>query len=153
MTQPSAHLHLIIRALIYNPPGPDDVDKIKQLMVELVEHVRMQVLVAPIAAYCHDIGNEGITSTIILTTSHAALHIWNLPDSEPSIMQFDLYSCSSFTPEEVIEFLKTKFDVLKVDYKFLDRENDVIEYKTSKIKFLVNYILKKFSSFKIVDHS
>ena len=122
--KPSAHLHLIVQAKLHNPPGPDSVNDIKQLMTDLVAHVRMHVLVAPSATYCTDKGNEGITSTVILSTSHSAMHIWDFPDSdEPALMQFDLYSCAAFTPEEVIQFLKDRLGIYDVAYKFLDREN------------------------------
>jgi S-adenosylmethionine/arginine decarboxylase-like enzyme len=116
-------MHLLIRAEIMNPPGPNDCEKINQFMSKLVEHVRMSVMLEPVTAWCDDEGNEGITSTVILTTSHASMHIWNNNPPAPSIMQFDLYSCATFTVAEVFSFIRDHFEVVHADYKFLDREH------------------------------
>lgn len=91
-------------------------------MTGMVKHVRMQVMTEPATAWCNDEGNEGLTSTVILTTSHCSMHIWNLMEPQPSIMQFDLYSCAPFTIEEVFEYIKQHFVVIKADFKFLDRD-------------------------------
>lgn len=122
--KPSAHLHLLINAKIKNPPGPNDCDKVNEFMRGLVSHVRMKVMIEPVSAWCSDLGNEGITSTVILTTSHCAMHIWNFPDPHDSVMQFDLYSCAPFQVNEVMEFISKHFDVVSASYKFLDRETD-----------------------------
>ncbi len=87
----------------------------------------MKVMLPPTSAWCNEPGNEGITSTVILTTSHCAMHIWNLPEPEPSIMQFDLYSCAPFEVMEVIEYITKHFSVISASYKFLDRENELTE--------------------------
>lgn len=116
-------MHLLIRAGIRNPPGPTDCKKISNIMQGIVEHVRMKVMIAPATAWCNDEGNEGITSTVILTTSHCSMHIWNNPEPALSIMQFDLYSCATFNVNEVFEYLNSHFVIVTADYKFLDREN------------------------------
>lgn len=121
--KPSAHLHLLINAQIKNPPGRNDCEMINEFMRGMVKHVRMKVMLDPVSAWCDEPGNEGITSTVILTTSHCVLHIWNLPEDEPSIMQFDLYSCAPFGIDEVMDFIKQHFDVMSAAYKFLDRES------------------------------
>lgn len=120
--KPSAHLHLLIRAEIQNPPGPNDCDKVNAIMRGLVEHVRMKVMLEPVSAFCTDAGNEGITSTVILTTSHCAMHIWNNVAPDPSIMQFDLYSCAPFEVNEVFSYLRQHFEIDNASFKFLDRE-------------------------------
>lgn len=93
----------------------------------MVEHVRMKVMLDPVSAWCDEPGNEGITSTVILTTSHCAMHIWNMPDPHPSVMQFDLYSCAHFEIEEVFDYINRYFNVLSASYKFLDRETGLTE--------------------------
>jgi S-adenosylmethionine/arginine decarboxylase-like enzyme len=132
--KPSAHLHLLINASILNPPGPDDCEKINAFMRGMVEHVRMKVMLDPVTAWCDEPGNEGITSTVILTTSHCAMHIWNLPDPEPSMMQFDLYSCAKFEVSEVFEYLSSYFDIVDASYKFLDRETGMIEIENGQVQ-------------------
>ena len=130
--KPSANLHLIVQALIKNPPIANDCDRISDFMREMVEHVRMKVLFEPVTRWCTDEGNEGITSVIGITTSASWIHIWNNPVPELSRVEFDLYSCSPFTPREVIEKLRTEFDVVKISYKFLDRDNDLKELESGK---------------------
>lgn len=125
--KPSAHLHLLVNAQITDPPGPDSCDRINEFMRGMVEHVRMKVMLEPVTAWCDEPGNEGITSTVILTTSHCAMHIWNLPGPGHSIMQFDLYSCAPFGVEEVFEYIARHFKVVRASYKFLDRESDLRE--------------------------
>lgn len=125
--KPSAHVHLLINAQITDPPGPDSCEQINGFMRGMVDHVRMKVMLDPVTAWCDEPGNEGITSTVILTTSHCAMHIWNLPPGQPSMMQFDLYSCAPFEPKEVFDYISRHFNVLSASYKFLDRERDFIE--------------------------
>ena len=121
--KPSAHLHLLVNAEIKDPPGPGDCEKINEFMRGMVEHVRMKVMLDPVSAWCDEPGNEGITSTVILTTSHCAMHIWNMPEPHHSIMQFDLYSCAPFTAEEVFDYINQHFTVMSASYKILDRDN------------------------------
>ena len=133
--KPSAHLHLIVQATIRNPPVESECDRVSQFMTDMVSHVRMKVMIPPATAWCADQGNEGITSVVVLTTSHAVVHIWNMPEPYDSKFEFDLYSCSQFTPEEVIEQIKTAWDVTSIQYKFLDRENDLQELAAGKLNF------------------
>lgn len=134
--KPSAHLHLLINAAIVDPPGPQDLKKIDDFMTGLVKHVRMKVMLPPVSAWCDDLGNEGITSTVILTTSHCAMHIWNFPEPNLSMMQFDLYSCAPFTVDEVLEYISMNFKVVKASYKFLDRESDLVDVDAGKVMFV-----------------
>lgn len=120
---PSAHLHLMVRAEIANPPGPNQVDHVNAFMTNLVDHVRMKVLSPAVTLWCDEPGNEGITSSILLTTSNSVVHIWN----DTGLFEFDLYSCAPYTPDEVIDFIKQYFDVKKIVYKFIDRSTDLIE--------------------------
>ena len=121
--KPSAHLHLLVNAQIKNPPGPDCCEMVNEFMRSMVKHVRMKVMLDPVSAWCDEPGNEGITSTVILTTSHCVLHIWNFPEPHLSVMQFDLYSCAPFEVSEVMEFINQHFNVVLANYKFLDRES------------------------------
>jgi S-adenosylmethionine/arginine decarboxylase-like enzyme len=68
-------------------------------------------------------GNEGITGTVTLATSHASIHVW---DAEtPAMFQFDLYSCSEFTPEEVLGHINENFDLKDAHWSFIDRNSNV----------------------------
>lgn len=120
-------------AKLKNPPGPTDCEKVSNFMRGMVDHVRMKIMIEPSTAWCNDEGNEGITSTVVLTTSHCAMHIWNFPEPNESVLQFDLYSCAPFTAVEVIEYIAQNFDVTTAKYKFLDREDDFVEVDNGKV--------------------
>lgn len=122
----STHLHLMVRAEIVNPPGVNDVKAVDIFMTKLVDHVRMKVLSPAVTLWCDEPGNEGITSSILLTTSNSVVHIWNYEDGT-GLFEFDLYSCAPFTAEEVIDYIKTHFDVTKLAHKFIDRSLDLVD--------------------------
>jgi S-adenosylmethionine/arginine decarboxylase-like enzyme len=111
------HLHLIVRGFMVNPPTSEDV--LNSFLIELVDRVRMEILTGPHSVYCHDLGNEGVTGTVTLSTSHASMHVWDQKD--PALFQFDIYSCSEFTSEEVLSLLDEKFSIFDVTYLFIDR--------------------------------
>lgn len=123
---PQAHLHLMVRAEIVNPPGVNDVGAVVSFLSDLVDRVRMRVLMPPRALWCDEPGNEGITGDVLLTTSNSVVHIWNYDDGT-GLLEFDLYSCAPFTPEEVVNFIQERFQVTKVVYKFIDREHDLVD--------------------------
>ena len=103
----------------------------------MVEHVRMKVMLDPVSAWCDEPGNEGITSTVILTTSHCAMHIWNMPGPQPSVMQFDLYSCAPFEVSEVFDYINRYFKVQRASYKFLDREQGFTEISQGEYRQVI----------------
>jgi hypothetical protein len=85
----------------------------------------MKVLMGPYVVY-HDVpGNRGITGAAIIETSHIVMHVWDEPS--PALMQFDVYSCGEFDPEQICRLIQRDFEITKIDYKFLDRENDLTD--------------------------
>jgi S-adenosylmethionine/arginine decarboxylase-like enzyme len=112
------HLHLLVKATCKNPAT--EVEQLNDWFRRLVEKVRMVVVAGPTSVYVNEEGNEGLTGTVTLATSHASIHIWEKND--PPMFQFDLYSCSCFTVEEVLEHLD-EFDLTDVEYLFIDRNN------------------------------
>jgi S-adenosylmethionine/arginine decarboxylase-like enzyme len=121
--KPSAHLHLVVRALIKDAPEASEDFRIKCFLHDLVARVRMKVLAPASVAYCDEEGNVGWTGVILLTTSHSTIHIWNNPKPELSELQFDIYSCAPYTAEEVIDFISSRFDVAELQWKYLDRDS------------------------------
>jgi S-adenosylmethionine/arginine decarboxylase-like enzyme len=51
---------------------------------------------------------------------------------EPALMQFDVYTCGQLNPENIIEKIKNDFNISKIEYKFLDREQDLKEITKGK---------------------
>ena len=78
---------------------------------------------APSISYIDQKGNRGITCMALIETSHIVLHIWD--EKIPGLFQLDIYSCKDIKINLVLDFFKDSFDVVKLQYKFLDRENDL----------------------------
>ena len=110
------HLHLLVKGHIKNPPKSEEI--LNQWFKELVNKVRMVVVAGPTSVYVDEPGNEGITGTVTLATSHAAIHVWD--KQEPAMFQFDIYSCSCFKVSEVIEHLN-EFELIDCEWLFIDR--------------------------------
>lgn len=117
------HLHLLVKGYINTPPKEEV--HLNAFLKKLVNKVRMVVVAGPTSVYVNEVGNEGITGTVTLATSHASIHVW---DAEtPSMFQFDLYSCSCFTAEEVLEELNSWFELESANWIMLDRNGDTFQ--------------------------
>lgn len=116
------HKHLIVRAEVRDPPK--DPSWAEQWVKELVEKIGMKIMLGPYAKYSTMAGNRGLTVVSIIETSHVVLHSWD--ESNPSLIQLDVYTCGPFNPKIIFEELKV-FDPVKVEYKYLDREHNLTE--------------------------
>ena len=115
------HKHLIVRAEAINPPM--DVQHLTDWLHNFIDSINMKVLMGPYVIY-HDVpGNRGITGAAIIETSHIVMHVWDEPS--PALMQFDVYSCGEFDAEQICRLIQKDFNVVKIEYKFLDRENEL----------------------------
>ncbi|MDA8694569.1 S-adenosylmethionine decarboxylase [Alphaproteobacteria bacterium] len=123
MTQ--KHKHLIVRADIGWTPKEEDLNKISDWIRSLIRKIEMKLLAGPYTTYVNEKGNKGMTSVAIIETSHIALHIWD--EINPGLMQLDVYSCADFTPQDVFDEIEQTFDTKKIEYKFLDREKELVE--------------------------
>jgi len=123
MTQ--KHKHLIVRADIGWTPKEEDLNKISDWIRSLIRKIEMKLLAGPYTTYVNEKGNKGMTSVAIIETSHIALHIWD--ETNPGLMQLDVYSCADFTPQDVFDEIEQTFDTKKIEYKFLDREKELGE--------------------------
>jgi len=122
------HIHVLIKGYVKNPPRTEE--HLNDWFRRLVERVRMVVVAGPTSVYVNEPGNEGLTGTVTLATSHASIHVWD--NIEPAMFQFDLYSCSEFTPQEVIEHLE-EFDLVSCEYMFIDRNNEMKVVETGNV--------------------
>lgn len=110
------HQHLLMKVWVIKPPR--DVESINKWFVDLVHKVKMEVVAGPTSVYVDYPGNEGLTGTVTLATSHASIHIWD--HEEPAMIQFDIYSCKCFTFEDVFEQFK-EWIPLKAEWVMIDR--------------------------------
>ena len=125
MTQ--QHKHLIVRADIGWCPQEEDLNKITDWIRSLIKKIDMKLLAGPYTTYVNEKGNKGMTSVAIIETSHIALHIWD--EVSPGLMQLDVYSCADFIPPDVFDKVNELFQTIKMEYKFLDREKELVEVK------------------------
>ena len=114
------HLHLLVKGYVQNPPRSEEI--LNNWFKELVDKVRMKVVAGPTSVYVDEPGNEGITGTVTLATSHSSIHVWDAQD--PAMFQFDIYSCSEFSPEEVLGHINEHFDLQEAYWSFIDRNHD-----------------------------
>jgi S-adenosylmethionine/arginine decarboxylase-like enzyme len=119
---PLVHKHLIVRAEVTNPPKDETLAK--EFLKELIEGINMKILFGPEAKYVDIPGNRGLTCFAIIETSHVVMHTWD--ECEPAMIQLDVYTCGALDTDVVFDFLR-RFGVIKMDYKFLDRETDLKE--------------------------
>ena len=125
MTQ--QHKHLIVRADIGWCPQEEDLNKISDWIRSLIKKIDMKLLAGPYTTYVNEKDNKGMTSVAIIETSHIALHIWD--EVSPGLMQLDVYSCADFNPPDVFDKVNELFQTIKMEYKFLDREKELVEVK------------------------
>jgi len=112
------HQHLLVRGFCEKPFT--DVEKLNKWFIDLVHKVEMEVVAGPTSVYVNEIGNEGLTGTVTLATSHSSIHIW---DSFPeSLFQFDIYSCKIFDVNVVLEHLD-QMKLIKYDWLVIDRND------------------------------
>jgi S-adenosylmethionine/arginine decarboxylase-like enzyme len=69
------HQHLLVKCWVTNPPKKEEL--LNKWFNYLVETVGMKVVAGPTSVYVSEPGNEGLTGTVTLATSHASVHIWD----------------------------------------------------------------------------
>ncbi len=121
------HLHLLVKGYITNPPKSEET--LNDWLRELVSKVGMVVVAGPTSIYVNEPGKEGITGTVTLATSHASIHVWDA--LELPMFQFDLYSCSEFTPDQVLSHINEHFTLQSATWQFIDRNTDEFELISS----------------------
>ena len=114
------HQHLLVKCWVTNPPKKEEL--LNKWFNYLVETVGMKVVAGPTSVYVNEPGNEGITGTVTLATSHAAIHVWDAQN--PSMFQFDLYSCSDFTSTQVLNHIDEWFGLIEAHYQMIDRNGN-----------------------------
>ena len=122
------HKHLIIRAEANKVPTDEEI--LINWLKEFIDFIGMKILMGPYVKYCKIEGNRGITGIAVIETSHIAIHIWDEP--VPALIQMDVYSCADFDPYKIANKIKEDFDVVKIDYKYLNRETGLKPIRLKK---------------------
>jgi S-adenosylmethionine/arginine decarboxylase-like enzyme len=112
------HKHLILDVTLKSPPT--SVRQVEGWLVRLVSVLGMKLLSGPHVCACNDLGNEGVTGLVVLSTSHCSIHVWD--KAEPPFARIDVYSCKPFDISNV-EKLVMEFDPIDCRYIVIDRNN------------------------------
>lgn len=97
-------------------------------LTKLVDKIDMKIIKGPFASYVDKDGNKGLTAIVMIETSHIAFHIWD--ETDPGLLQFDLYTCGSLDLDTVFEVMRESFDIEKLEYNLFDREDGFFLEKT-----------------------
>ena len=117
------HKHLLVNAKVRNPikTEQEGID----FLTNLVNQIDMKIIKGPFASYVDKDGNKGLTAIVMIETSHIAFHIWD--ETDPSLVQFDLYTCGKLELDKVLSIFKQTFDVKKLEFVLFDRENGFVQ--------------------------
>ena len=121
------HKHVIIRAEVLDPPTDEKL--VSEQVKDLIKLIGMKLLLGPYAKYVTMPGNRGLTVASIIETSHIVMHTWD--ECDPALIQLDVYTCGPFDPKIVFDWLE-QYRPIKIDYKYIDREHDIIEVSMQK---------------------
>ncbi len=109
------HKHLLIKGVITSKfKNPEAM---KLVLECIVKKIGMHKVTAPQAYYVTDEGNEGLTGSINLATSHIAMHVWD----KTGLLMADVYSCKDFNVEDVQYVLKTMIGLKEWEILVIDR--------------------------------
>ena len=111
------HNHVLINGFTLLPPT--DEKQTIAWMQKLVDSIGMKSIQGPFASYVTKEGYRGLTATVMIETSHIAMHVWD--ESDPAFMQFDLYTCSTLPVEQVIKNLEDHFGLFNYNVLVLER--------------------------------
>jgi spermidine synthase len=113
------HKHFILNAIVKNPINNEEA--CNKFLTDLVEIVDMEILVPASSKYCDIPGNEGVTGTIIITTSHISIHIW--PNEPQPYIRMDVYSCKDFDHHKIVEYVDQSMGIVEKGGCIIDRNN------------------------------
>ena len=113
------HKHILVRGYCGNPPKDGQI--VYYWLKEFVEKIGMKIIRGPFSAYVDAEGNRGMTAVVMIETSHIAFHVWD--ESDPSLVQFDLYTCSELNTSVVLQEVEKFFNMTQYEYLLYDRES------------------------------
>jgi S-adenosylmethionine/arginine decarboxylase-like enzyme len=112
------HNQLLVNGYSDNPPVNEAF--ISKWMENLVEEIGMKIIKGPFTAYVTKEGNRGLTAIVMIETSHIALHVWD--ETNPGMIQFDLYTCSTLPVGLVIKSLEDNLGLKDYKHMVIERE-------------------------------
>ena len=119
------HKHMVLNATVRVPLISEE--GCKNWLRKLVDIIDMKILIEPVAKYCDTAGNEGVTGTVVIETSHASIHVWH--KEEQPVIKMDVYSCKDFEPDAIVKFVNETMDIISGGYMVLDSNGVLPEQK------------------------
>ena len=116
------HKHLLVNAKITKPLQNENEGI--EFLRNLVNKIDMKILQGPFATYLDVPQNRGLTAIVLIETSHIAFHIWD--ESDPALLQFDLYTCGPLNQQDVLDVINQQFEPAFLEYVLFDRENGFV---------------------------
>lgn len=114
------HKHMVLNASVRHPLVNEDA--CKNWLEKLVSIIGMNILIPPVAKFCDTTGNEGVTGTVVIETSHASIHVWHM--EEVPYIKMDVYSCKDFDCQDIVNFVRETMDVVTGGYAIIDRNGN-----------------------------
>ena len=113
------HKHLLLRGHCSKPPVDSEITH--YWLKSLVEKINMKIIRGPFVSYVTEPGNRGTTAVVMIETSHIAFHVWD--ETDPALLQFDLYTCSELNVSIVLNQIQKFFDMVEYQYIIFDRQD------------------------------
>jgi len=117
------HKHVLIKAYANKAPQTSQ-SELNSWLEDLVRAIDMKIVIPPRSVYVEAAGNAGLTGSVNIETSHAAIHIWC--EETPNLIQLDVYSCKDFEVSVVLDKLR-EWDLVKFHYWLIDRNGSEFE--------------------------
>lgn len=117
--------HLMMDATVNDAKAISSVEGLKQLLVDLVDCLKMEILDGPRmteveldqARLDTDSDEGGITGYCLITTSHISIHTWPLRKR----FCLDLFSCKEFDGEAAVKLIRERLHVDQAQVHQLNR--------------------------------
>lgn len=108
------HKHFFATLHVANPPK--DPGWVKDWLADLVDRIDMKIMINPVAEYCDEPNNEGVTGFVVITTSHISIHIW-----DTGLVHLDVFSCRHFDTNDLICYITDCFEIIDMKTAVHDR--------------------------------
>jgi S-adenosylmethionine/arginine decarboxylase-like enzyme len=117
------HKHVIFKAKLKNPPQAEL--QVHRWLEAIVPEIGMEFFMGPYVKKSEMEGNSGITGVAVITTSHIALHTFEVGDGTAEL-QLDVYSCQCFDKRVIMDSLTLLYGAEEWQVLELDRNNNLL---------------------------
>ncbi|MGA1202698.1 MAG: S-adenosylmethionine decarboxylase family protein [Planctomycetota bacterium] len=117
--------HLMLDAIVREPGWISSPEKIREFLLGLIPRLGMELLDGPRITEVDldpsmiesDLDEGGVTGYCLITTSHISIHTWPLRER----FCLDVFSCRSFDPQIVLNYVREEFGVVSESHHWVER--------------------------------